>query len=720
MSHTGIDDFIPSSIRDQSLKVINSFQQHINLKIEPTIYSDWCRKPGKKRKTVISQIRFCVVTPAALYICKLGHKSTTKLSQIFHWASIMSFKSDIDMHDVAFKFRTGSIFLLFEQVDQFVKKVLTHLKTILPDYYHIEYCIMPNIETPIDTIRPSKILDLFLSKCKALGENVDPQFLINFKHKLSHKYSITIDSSQFNDAKIDAICFALSYSPYMKKLKIGGKNFDGLFHQLASIISLNFGIKRIEIFKHKTDCGLDSFLEKLQKSKVNKLVFSEVTFNQSNADVFMEKINELPLQTLSFSRSQFGKTLLPFFKRPLSESISQFIIQNDVIQKEQIEPLIKFSLTSNLSSLTITDCNIDISHVFSVFPTTSKITKIDLSGNMCGKDFTGTYSIPSTMKKIILQRITWEGDSLAIFLSKQVYLDRIELDLSSAYLTGEQIIAFKKSLPENPTSPNIINLAWNNNPIFQKFLNFISKFTYLQQLTLDNCETPLNEKKAFLHILSTLISSTNLQHFSISNTFREYGTKLMITLRDVLCEHQTLNSICVSDNSIGDEGLIILKEIVTINTRIRSISFDGCNVQNYQTLAVFLSEVSQLPYLKHISKPRKEFARLGEIYGKRASRELKNAWICITETRSQNDDNESESDNHNIQSDHSTTSTTSALISNTVDTTESQLVMTRLEVDWDPNIELDYDGSAKEWKSLNEQFSYANITGIDVLKTKDA
>ena len=138
MSHTGIDEFIPSSIRDQSLKVINSFQQHINLKIEPTIYSDWCRKPGKKRKTVISQIRFCVVTPAALYICKLGHKSTTKLSQTFHWASIMSFKSDIDMHDVAFKFRSGSIFLLFEQVDQFVKKVLTHLKTILPDYYHIE------------------------------------------------------------------------------------------------------------------------------------------------------------------------------------------------------------------------------------------------------------------------------------------------------------------------------------------------------------------------------------------------------------------------------------------------------------------------------------------------------------------------------------------------------------------------------------------------------
>ena len=37
-----------------------------------------------------------------------------------------------------------------------------------------------------------------------------------------------------------------------------------------------------------------------------------------------------------------------------------------------------------------------------------------------------------------------------------------------------------------------------------------------------------------------------------------------------------------------------------------------------------------------------------------------------------------------------------------------------LEATWDVHIDVDYDGSEKEWQSLRQMFSYANITGVAV------
>ena len=161
-----------------------------------------------------------MITPAAFYVCKLRHISTIKISQVFPWISIKSFKSDLLLHDVTLEFSDSSIYLVFDNVSQFVCKAVSYLRTILPSYFPVEYHIDPQFESEIESVRPkpSQIADLFISKCKVFKENVDPSFIASLKHNMKSKKSFVIDGSQLNELKVDAMCSAILNFPYVVKV----------------------------------------------------------------------------------------------------------------------------------------------------------------------------------------------------------------------------------------------------------------------------------------------------------------------------------------------------------------------------------------------------------------------------------------------------------------------------------------------------------------------
>lgn len=726
MSSPKFAEFVPSSVRAMSLKVSKSFAQHVNLKIEPTIYSDWCKKPNSKKKSESSQIRFCVITPAAFYVCKLRHISTIKISQIFPWISIKSFKSNLTTHEVFLEFADDSIQLIFTNVNQFVTRALSYLKSILPPYFPVEYSITPELDSEIESTRPklSQVADLFISKCKALKENVDPNFILNLKHTVKSKKTFIIDGSQLNELKVDAMCSAILNFPYIRKVKFGGKNFDRLYQKASIIISKNDAIKKIEIFKYRSDHKFIEFINKLKTCHIISLVFTEVSFTLEMSTILIKGLSSMNLEKLTFSGCQFNKFILPEFDNDLNCSITKLTIQNDTFNPKEIRHFFLICLSTNITNLVLTDSNIDIKLFFDLLkPNKSafKVTKLDLSGNLCSSNYTDMVSIPERIKTLILQRITWEKDSLLTFLSKQVFLDEIELDLTRAYLVNDQVSNILAHFPEMPPSTNVIKFTWNSNPFFIKLLNYLSNCTKLQYLNLDNCIIPIvdkkidrfNEKKHILQSLSKLISSLHLKKLSIKSTMRDFSTNFMITLKDALSENQTLTGLNIDDNAIGEEGLLILKDILTSNPRIKSLSFDGCEVRNYQSLISFLNFLSQLPYTKQISRPQIEITRFAESNGKKISREIKTAWEAI-------DGNSSASNRKFYDESSSCRSSNSLLSSNlisisTIDLNEPCIPMTHLSVEWESGFDIPYDNSVNEWSTLKQKYSYSNITGIDFL-----
>ncbi|OHS96872.1 hypothetical protein TRFO_01944 [Tritrichomonas foetus] len=755
--------YTPSTIRGSSHKVLKVFRQHISSKIEPEIYSDWARKPGRKRKTESQQTRFVVATTAALYVCKPGVITSVKIAQTFPWIAIKEFAADDETHRVSITFSTGSIVLVFDDILTVVEKIVSYLRSILPLYFPIKYELPPEFgqTIPLPSARV-QIVDIYISKCKEIGQMVDATSISLLRQEMRMLKPFVIDRSVLNENQTEAMSTALMYSPLIKVAKIGGKNFNQLFSRAGSIISLNMGIQDLEIFKFKSSTPqFEYFIRMMQRSAVSKLSFTNVTIDNNMAKFLAQNLVTLPVSALSFDKCHFGKHILDQIysqvkiilssisnvdqnsksnKSPSKSSsnhknsesntvdphedhknanFKELSVNNDIIASStQITKLVRICCSYSLTSIVLVECQLDISEFFKELNNASincpiALTLIDLSGNRCSPSYTGLYNLPTTLETLRLKRTVWEGKSLLTFMKKQMYMSMVEVDLSRAYFNANsQVTEFSVGLPEEPPSTSIRSLRWDNNPIFVKLLNYLSRLKFLQSLTLNNCQLPTNESgKNLLSALAGLVSRTNLQRFSINKTMKQHGNKLMLALKDTLSQHQTLTRLDLSENEIGDDGLTILKDIVTVNTRISRISFDSCKVTVYSSLVSFLSYVAQLPYLTTVSKPRKEMKRLSEQYGKRVAKEIKAAWARVLEKKAGAQENQ-----HDDSATDCSLSTTSALISSATNEV-STVVRQPLDASWDIQIGAPYDNAVNEWDALEQKFSFASLTGISAIKT---
>lgn len=884
--------FTPSTIRGSSNKILKAFYQHINTKIEFIIYSDWARKPGKKRRTESQQTRFVVVTTSSLYVCKPGVITSVKIAQLFHWITIKSFSVDSDTHEVTFCFNGSStaiisqsansnsddggpniktprkiigsksslsninetnrstIVLIFDDYAKFTEKCVSYLRSILPVYYPLKILIpheLFNSTNPIPST-PSQIVDLYVSQCKALNENIDVTDANMMRHDMRHNKPFVIDRSFHNENQIDALCKALMYSPLVKKARIGGKNFDQLFSKIGQIISLNMGLQELEIFRCKMTTAMKSqfeyFLRMMHRSSIQSLIFTEVPLDGKNSELLANHLSSTHINSLTFDDCQFGKNILPLFHRAIREAsssknkansknedsdttkdqispklkqnmkptqsqISDFnndsessdsskdigsgyysdsysfnedpnfnndfastygcqnfqvhdlTIKNDMLVSLPIvNEIINLCVLSSLTNLVLVDCQLDITNFFESMTESLnicnnnnisepiKLISVDISRNKCSASFTGEYGLPRKLEELRMRKIIWEGDSLISFLKNQKYLSMIDLDLSKGQLSDSQITNLMKKIPQKPASVLIRSFRWNGNPISIKFLEYLTELKYLQIVSLNNCIIAANEKESILPSLANLISRANLQWLSIDKTMQPFGSKTLFALKDVLCHHQTIKRIDICENSIGDDGLEILKEIVTLNTKISHISFDGCDVSNYAYLISFLSYIAQLSYLTAIGKPKKEMRRLSEKFGSKVKKELRTAWEKITEKHqskiisngksfykadSLNENTAEDEGQIKLTASRASTdisSTTSAFISSAANDSSTsnggqesdtsglanKAEITLLDASWDIRIGIYDDGDELEWEQMRYRYSFANLTGLEVLR----
>ena len=713
-------------------KLSKRISQFINSSIEPTLFYDWCKKAGKRQSSESKKLRLCVVTPAALYIFKSSFVSHFKLSQTFPLVAIKSLIVKENSNEVKLVFENGKIELIFEKIGEFVTKFLSLIKSMLPSYFAFEVSLPMSLEIKGTRTTAVQLADLFLSKCKENDEDVDPKLILNLRSDLRHNKPLTIDSSQFSDGKISALCFALTYSPDVSEVTFSGKSFYQLYSRVSKIVTKNSGILDVEIAKYKNTNDFEHFIQSLKKSKVKFLTFTECNFTTNMAEFLAKNLKETSVKYVSFNGSQFGKNCIETFSN-YSPEIHGLSVRNDVFNSINYFQLVSVCLSETIRRIAINDSNFDIAQFFDAISSNASeiyLKTIDLSGNLCSSNFTGKYILPSTLNKIVLQRTKWEGNSLITLLTHQSYMNKVEIDLSNAFLNNIQLKDFIHLLPESPPESLIKVFIWCNNPIFVKLFSFISKYKYLEKLVLDNCSCPKNEKKTIISALASLVSRVNIKTLSIQNITSEYGNKLIGELMEPLHDHRALAQINVSDNQIGDNGLTMLGDIISRNSIIRSIAFDGCHVQNYKALVSFLVFCAQTPSLKHISKPHKEFTRLFEKFGKGSQevKELKISWSKVS-ARLKHNRHRRHRKNRNVgvsESDMTTstvTDTISTLTASNIVTSSiiindqiSNVGFTQLLAEWKVDFDLPNYEDIHKWEQLRQDFSYANITGIPALE----
>lgn len=538
---------------------------------------------------------------------------------------------------------------------------------------------------------------------------------------------------------------------FFHDISIDSNNSELLIDNLSTLHLHSLCFKNSQFGRNILNQFYD-FITNLNQSTVNaKTVKKKTKERKSSMPNFADFENES--DTSKLSKSQSEQNLFAFSEIHDKFDMNEFAIeQDDLSNPFQVNQLITLCLFSSLTTLVLVDCQMDIQNFFESVSNAMhhcaqnnvndplRLVSIDLSKNKCSASFTGDYQLPVHIETLKIQKISWEGESLVTFLTKQQFMSWIDLDISKCDLNERQ---FTSLVFSQPGSLSVRSFIWDGNPLFVQFIRFLTEFKYLQILSINNCLILKKEKQTIIPALATLVSKTNLQSLSIDETFKSMKSQSITGLREVLCQHQTITKIDISDNEIGEAGLAVLKDIVTLNTRISRISFDGCGVDHYSSLVDFISYIAKLPYLTTIGQPKKEFKRLVEQYGKKVDKELNAAWSQVLEKHPEvlsihgkkyaTADSNSDVSCDDLLIDRTSadlSSTTSAFISSAANDSSTsnkadfepqiskRAEIALLNTSWDIQFDLPIDDGSNEWDQLKNQYSFEKLTGLEALRPK--
>ena len=681
-------------------------------KIEPYLFYGFGEQAAKRA----TKHKFCVGTTACLYVCKAGLVSAMKIAHRYPWISVQSVAADETTGLVTVAFAAGTVRLAFPNCVSIASKIVAHLRSLLPDYHPVTYDVPPSVEMVEGTIGKMQLVDLYVSECYLLDCALDPRFVHALRKMLHREKVVRVDRAETSDANCHAMSAALVYAEQVKSIALGGKGFGKLWQRLARIVDVNQGIGSVSVFGYRKAKHFEGFVDGLTRSAVKSLSFKEVEFDSDMEAEFTGKLAETPVSVLQFQQCEFKKGSLCaavstgfLGTAGCMDHIRKFVLANDYVDPNYVACLIPILMGSVIEDMSVIDCQMNLQLFFDLFSASASslnICALDVSGNFCPQGFTGDYSMPSTLNMLTLKRVRWEGNSLLTFLSKQTYMSMIEIDLSGAILDDDQVMQLVNEIPETPPTPSIKVMYWDSNPLCRRILEFFSEFKYLQGLTISHCYYPAHEKKkGILQGLLALLSKTNIQKLYIAESLKDFKDTAIRSLKDILSKHPTLCKLDISKNALGDMGLAALKDILKVNTRFTRLVFDEEGLSSPEVLIDFLEFVASVMYLRNISRPRLEMARLGEQFGRIKAHEMKVAWMKVAERKIPH--------MRGISASTTDFSNTSALVttSDTVSTTTS-MASQHLEANWDVYIEVDFDGGVREWDALKQEFSYAQITGV--------
>lgn len=671
---------------------------------------------------------FCGVTSSSLYLAKQTLTVSLKITKELPWICILEFRASDDNYGCEFLFNNGKLInvkLRFEEREKyhnFVMLICTLLNSMLPKYHPLKVNVSSNFVVAPVKPKNTNLVTLFVSQMKLKNLYIDVNFILHLKHELKKVPHLEMDASLIQLCDLHALCVALCYSVSINEIKCGGKGFKLLYKHIGTAIGQNSGINVLEIFKYKSSKEFHYFLQKLEESSVENLAFRDVVLSSEMGVLFIQNLAKTHIKKLMFDNSCLLKSCSKqFLLTPDAfKSINSFVLKNEVFQCD-INIFKNLIVSSSLKSLSIVNCNLDIAVFFDFISQYSEqihLTNLDLSSNRCTEEFNGFYATPKTLTKLDLDNIHWEGNSYLTFLTKQKYNSLIDLSISNPKINQNDFTTLLASLSNCSLKASINSLCMDKSIISSSLFSFLSNNQTLKRLSISKCHYQSTEKKTILFSLANFIRNSNIQSLSIQKTMQKMKSKLLIELNEVLIEHPNISLLEIDDNSIGDEGLQILYQILSQNNNIKNVSFDGAELSSSNVLLTFINKISSIPHSNCLKKPKNDVSKYVSKMGTKFQKDFKNSWSkyknsIIDTFKNDNDDEYSEQSTSNslFYNSNSLVSFSQSTLMQNDNTQQSSLGLTYLETSWDFEIKMPEENN-NEWELLEKKFSYQRLLGL--------
>lgn len=475
---------------------------------------------------------------------------------------------------------------------------------------------------------------LYLSYCKSL-EIPPNEVLVTNLLMLQMVPLVSIDFIQLkvDQKSMKPLFFALKYIYNLKYLLIPGTETENIFEYLQTIIENNLSnLMNLLIDGFSSLNGFCEFTNALESSSVASISFRRIDFSTELLSNLFEKIPKSAITKIKFFYCKFEPNLVKYMMNNIQyfSKLSGIALNDcDLIKdRNDLVEYFQFLSASKISKIELIGNKIDIGDVFSVIDqmnTDIPLYKINLSKNDC-VNFTGRYKLPITLNKLILARVRWTTNSLISLLSQQQFTNKIALDLS--FLQGN-INDLHASFPKTQMN-KFSEIKWNMNTISAEFFVFLRNCAELRSLSLNDCTCEPEKLPEITNAMVFFVQTSKLRELQFRSSPQSPHPEIVNGLFSVIRAHQTIDTIDISYNDIGDNGIQNFVKSLEGGNQISRIAFDGSNVNDPQLYITVFQKLSAITKLKYVEKPRHDLERLANANGSNAWKQLEEAWMYLS------------------------------------------------------------------------------------------
>lgn len=540
--------------------------------------------------------RTLVVTTNSIYLVeKRPLHLGLKISRRYGYESLISIEKD-NKDQIIMKFTTNTIKFLEVLPNSIVGPILEQVLTIFIPSERPELKILENF--PIE-VRSKPNPSFWRLRFKAYLSNKSHLITIDLRQLMNLMITLeTLDFSIFHQYPdlLDEILDSLVVCPNIQKLIL--RSCYPSWSAIAKFISVNKTISSFETYQ-----------------PINEDFIKFAPSYSSNA--------ESVLDTISFNDNEFGPDFIEGLKLILQPSKIKSLTINNRLTKEgyqaiaplilnfegfqsvkyldlsgckYIEPEFLLIQLTNLTTLKINDCSIDVSILLRDLSKNKHIplTEIHCCDSFCSEKIDTAHTISKKLNTIFADSIAWQTNTLSKFFYILSNVDNsmeINLSIRDAQMSDPEWNIFDEFL-QNFMTNTIVSLDFSGNKVQSGFCTFLNNSSKLTKLTLNGCFT---SNKSDIEIFSRYLSSNqNLEELYILGNETHYLGSSAIFLFKSLKTMQFIHILDVSHNKIGNQVLSYILDFISTNHNVTDVYFDFNNISDPQLLRQFVEKVAEI------------------------------------------------------------------------------------------------------------------------------
>lgn len=412
--------------------------------------------------------------------------------------------------------------------------------------------------------------------------------------------SPTISNISFKpfDVQEEVVPLLLDLLPFIKSAEhFQIVNSSNTFQLLTKCITHFDNIVQLSISANQDKENFNQFISELKSGKtaIEGIDFSFIQFEEEEFKNICKAVKSTRMCSFGLNANSISKKYLKSNKFYDDFETNNYLLYLNFnkfynLNFEKIAPKIR-----NISILSIAHCNIEISSIFQIlndeeFP---KLSELDISGNVINQQISSKNVLPSNLYKIVANKIEWKSAEFLKFFFSFIFKQMNSvLNLSIAE------VSFRERKPDENWSlffqylslidvkkiklNSIISFCWDGNQISSEFFDFMRKCRKLENLSISYC---FKDKDSISLICEYLINAKTIKKLVLRGSedckLRSYFTEYIAKSIE---EMKSIKQLDVSNNSIGDDGINSLRNIIKKKQQIEIVVFDNSDPKSVSPL----------------------------------------------------------------------------------------------------------------------------------------